>query len=110
MDVENLHYDWDENRRSEALQEDVGGGLEECIRDEENRKSCIILARCVHVQVLRKPHDLGIANICSIQEGEKIEGAEPRDQNQIEFPEQLAVLGDSGYVLEEEGLDALYLR
>jgi len=51
-----------------------------------------VVLRRRHGYVGRQVRDLGIADVSAVEEGDEIEQAEPRDQDQIEPPDQLSVL------------------
>jgi hypothetical protein len=70
------HDDGNEDGWAEALQQDIGGRFEDRIRHEEERERSIVLAGANIIQTLLQPIDLGIANVGTIEKGEKVEDTE----------------------------------
>ena len=85
------HDDWDEDRRAQALEQDVRQGLEERVGDEEDGQAGIILA-ARDVEGVGQAVEFGIADVGAVEEGDEVEEAEPGDQTDVEFPEEFAVL------------------
>jgi hypothetical protein len=75
-----VHDYWDENRWAKALQQDIREGFEDGIGYEEDRESSIIFASRQgmfrRTKTLLQAVDLGVADIGSVEEGEKVENAE----------------------------------
>ena len=90
-DAPDDHDARNEDARSKALQEDVGEGFEEGIGDEEDGEAGIVLT-AGDVETFLEAIQLRVADIGSIEKGDEIEQAEPRDQAEIEFPEEFAIL------------------
>ncbi len=70
-----LHNDRDEDGGPDALEEHIGEGLKDGVRDEEDGEGRVVPRR-VHTQVPIEARDLGVPNVCPVQEGEKVEEAE----------------------------------
>lgn len=70
-----IHDDWYENRRTKPLEQNIRQGFKHGVRHEEDRQRCIIHARRHVIQVLLEAGNLSIANIRSVQEGEKVQNA-----------------------------------
>ena len=85
------HDDGDEDRRAQALEQDVRQGLEERVGDEEDGQAGIVLA-ARDVEGVGQAVEFGIADVGAVEEGDEVEEAEPGDQADVEFPEESAVL------------------
>ena len=70
-----IHDDWDKNRRTKSLEQDVGDRLEHSVRDEEDGQSRIVL-RGTEVQGFLQAGDLGVADVGSVKKGKQIQEAE----------------------------------
>jgi hypothetical protein len=75
-----LHDDWNKNRRTKALQQDIRERLEHGVRDEENRERGIIFARRQGMlrwtKTLLQTVNLRVADVCSVEECQKVEDTE----------------------------------
>ena len=85
------HDDGDEDRRAQALEQDVRQGFEERVGDEEDGEAGIVLPPR-DVQGVGQAVELGIADVGAVEEGDEVEEAEPGDQAEVELPEKPAVL------------------
>ena len=90
-DTPDDHDGRNENTRSKALQKNIGEGFEEGVRDEEDGEAGIVLA-AGDVEAFLQPIELRITDVGSVEEGDEIEEAEPRNQAEIEFPQKFAIL------------------
>lgn len=80
-----------EDTRARPLQQDVRQRLEDGIRDEENGQRVIVF-RVGHVEGLLQALNFGIADIGAVEEGGQVEQRQPRDQPEIQLPQQLSIL------------------
>ena len=88
------HHDrGDEDGRPEPLEEDVGQRLEERVGDEEDGQAGVVLPAC-DVQRFLEAVEFGVADVGPVEKGDEVEEAEPGDQAQVEFPEELTVLDE----------------
>ncbi len=78
------HDDRNENTGAKALEQDVGQGFEEGIRDEEDGEAGIVLA-AGNMEALLEAIKPGIAYIGTIEEGNEVEEAEPGDKAEVEL-------------------------
>lgn len=85
------HDDGDEDRRAQALEQDICQWLEERVGYEEDGQASIVLA-ARHVQGVDQAVEFGIADVGTVEEGDEVEQAEPGDQAEVEFPQEFAVL------------------
>ena len=69
---ENAHCNREEDRRPEALQEEVCQSLENGIRNKENTQDETILF-CRHVYGLRQTSNLSVANVGAVEETDEVE-------------------------------------
>jgi hypothetical protein len=69
-----LHDDGDEQRRTHALEQDIGERLKDRIRDEEHRERGIIIST-TQKEILGECIDLGVTNIGTVQERQQVEKA-----------------------------------
>ena len=76
----------------QPLQQDVGGYLKNDVRNEEDSQGGIIL-RSSQLEVLLQAKDRGISDISAIEEREKVEDAQDRDDAEIDFGDQSALSG-----------------
>lgn len=90
-DTPECHDDRDENAGAKALEQDIGQGFEERVRDEEDGETGVVLAAC-DVETRLEAIELGIADVCAVEERDEVEEAEPGDETEVEFPEEFAVL------------------
>lgn len=70
-----IHDDRNEYRRSGLLEENIGKGLENGIRDEEDGQGGVEFARG-HWNVLCQVCNFGIANVCPIKEADEVKQAQ----------------------------------
>jgi hypothetical protein len=100
-----------EDTRSQPLEQNIGQGFKDRVRDEEDRKCSIILVRS-HIQIFGKTRDLRISDVgpllesimwglraraCTIsyvpiQEGDEVQQTQPGNQAEIQLPQKLAIL------------------
>lgn len=73
-DTPDGHYCGNENRGSEALEQDVGQGLEESVGDEEDGQTGIILTTG-DFQGLLQAVELGVADVGAVEEGDEVQEA-----------------------------------
>ena len=90
-DAPKNHNNWDENARSQALEQDVRQRLKAGVGDEKDGEAGIVLA-ARDVEALLEAVEFCVANVGAVEEGDEVEEAEPRDQAEVEFPEEFAVL------------------
>jgi pyruvate-formate lyase len=80
-----IHDNWNEDGRPQSLQQDIGEGLENGVRDEENRERRIISARRHVMKALLQTIDFRISDIRSVEESEEIEDTELLRQRNAEM-------------------------
>ncbi len=90
-DAPHGHNQGNEDARSQALEEDVREGFGQGVRDEEDGEGGVVLAVC-HVEILLQAIQFRIPDVGSVEETDEVEETEPRDQSQVEFPEEFLVL------------------
>lgn len=76
----------------EPLQQQVGGNLKKHVRHEEDGERGVEL-RAAHVQVAGQAEDGRIGDVDAVDEGEKIEHGEDRDDAQVDLGRQLLLGG-----------------
>jgi hypothetical protein len=67
----NSHDDGEKDTRSPFLEQDVCQGLKDRVWYEEDGECCVVLARC-EVKVFGQAVYFGIADVCSIEEGDEV--------------------------------------
>lgn len=78
------HDGGDEYRGPQPFEQDIGQGLEQGIRDEEDGDGGIVLAaRLGQVQRRLEAVQAGVANVGSVEEGDQVEQAEPGDKADV---------------------------
>ena len=77
-DTPQCHDNGNEDRRAQALEEDVGQRLEEGIGDEEDGQAGIVLA-AGQVEGFLEAVEAGVADVGAVEEGDEIEETEPGD-------------------------------
>lgn len=85
------HDQRNEDAGSHALEEDVGQGLGQGVGNEEDGESGVVLA-IRHVEVLLQAIEFRVSDVGSIEETDEVEETEPRDESQVEPPQELLVL------------------
>ena len=79
------HDDGYKDAGSQAFEEDVGDGLEEGVGDEEDGETGIVLAAS-DMKTCSEAVKFGVADICTVKEGDEVEETEPGDETEIELP------------------------
>lgn len=105
------HEEGEPSTGSQLLEEDVAGDLEDGVRDEEDHERVYkLLVRhfglVLHVVVGGQVEDHGVADVCSVEEGEEVDGGRERDDAQVLLPEQVALEGAHMYIV----VDGEFLR
>lgn len=90
-DAPKHHNRRNENRRLQALEQDVGEGFEAGVRDEEKRKSGVVLA-AGHAEVVNEAVDFGVADVGPVEEGDEVEEGQPGDDLDVEAADEFLVL------------------
>lgn len=68
------HNGRDEDGRSRPLQENIGEGFKDGVRNVEDGQAVVEIASR-HVNVIQKTGDFGISNVGPIEEADKVEEA-----------------------------------
>lgn len=89
-DAPKHHNGRNEDRRLQALEQDVGEGFETSVRDEEKRESGVVLA-AGHAEVVDEAVDFGVADVGPVEEGDEVEG-QPGDDFDVEAADEFLVL------------------
>lgn len=86
-----------EDTRTKAFEKNVGDGFCQSIGDEENGESGIVLAGG-DVQALLQAVQFCIPNVCSIEEADQVEKTEPRNEPEIQLPQERSILSVANWV------------